>query len=357
MLTIGLDVHQRLFVVCILDVNGKRIKEFCVRGHSSKLTDALAKLKQPFAICYEASCGYGYLYDQLSRIARRVVVAHPGQLRLIFRSKKKSDRVDARKLATLLYLDQVPTVYVPRVNVRDWRALIEFRHRLIDKRTRVKNGLRALLRTHGVEAPRRQGLWTKKGLAWLGELPWPTAPAAIQRDLLLDELAQCTTRIGRVERELNRIARKNPGVHLLRTIPGVGPRTAEAVVAYIDDPKRFGRSKQVGSYFGLVPCQDQSAGVNRLGHITREGPGTVRKLLVEAAWQGQRRSSRIRARFEQFAACDPQRRKIAVVATAHWLVRVMQTMLRTGETWRSEQDDKSECNQACGKRRARKVVA
>ena len=92
MLTVGLDVHQRLFVVCILDVNGKRIKEFRVRGHCSKLIDALTKLKQPFAICYEASCGYGYLYDQLSRIARRVVVAHPGQLRLIFRSKKKNDR-------------------------------------------------------------------------------------------------------------------------------------------------------------------------------------------------------------------------------------------------------------------------
>ena len=357
MLTVGLDVHQRLFVVCILDVNGKRIKEFRVRGHCSKLIDALTKLKQPFAICYEASCGYGYLYDQLSRIARRVVVAHPGQLRLIFRSKKKNDRVDARKLATLLYLDQVPTVYVPSVNVRDWRALIEFRHRLIDKRTRVKNGLRALLRTPGVDAPRRQKLWTKKGLAWLGELPWPTATAAIQRDLLLDELMQCTIRIGRVERELNRIARENPGVHLLQTIPGVGPRTAEALVAYIDDPKRFGRSKQVGTYFGLVPCQDQSAGANRLGHITREGPGTVRKLLVEAAWQGQRRSARIRGQFEQFAGCDPQRKKIAVVATAHWLVRVMHTMLRTGEMWRPEEDEKPKRAQPRGKRRDRKAVA
>ncbi len=86
------------------------VKHLRIRGHWPKLIEALQTLDQPFAMCYEASCGYGHLYDQLSRIARRVVAAHPGQLRLIFRSKKKNDRVDAKKLATLLFLDQVPTI-------------------------------------------------------------------------------------------------------------------------------------------------------------------------------------------------------------------------------------------------------
>jgi transposase len=75
-----------------------------------------------------------------------------------------------------------------------------------------------------------------------------------------------------VEQELNRQARKTPAVALLRTIPGVGARTAEAVVAFIDDPHRFRNAKAVGRYFGLVPSQDQSGERNRLGHVTREGP-------------------------------------------------------------------------------------
>lgn len=139
-------------------------------------------------------------------------------------------------------------------------------------------------------------------------------------------------------RELDRIGAKHAGVALLKTIPGVGPRTAEAVCAYIDDPRRFRKTKCIGAYFGLVPCQDSSAGTNRLGHITREGPATARKLLVEAAWQGIRRSPTIRAGFERIAGGKDDRRKIALVATAHWLLRVMLAMLRSGEAWRH--DDK-----------------
>jgi transposase len=118
------------------------------------------------------------------------------------------------------------------------------------------------------------------------------------------------------------------------TIPGVGIRTAEAVAAYVDDVRRFARGRQVGSYFGLVPCQDASAGVNRLGHITREGPAAVRWLLCEAAWQAARRSPTVKAIFERVARGDPGRRKLAVVATARRLAVVMAAMLRTGEAWR-----------------------
>jgi transposase len=339
MLFIGLDVHLKSSSICILDGNGKRVKQLQVRGHTSRVTEELKKLKKRFAVCFEASCGYGWLHDELRKLTSRVVVAHPGQLRLIFKSKKKNDRVDAEKLAKLLYLDEVPTVYVPSVDVRSWRNLIEFRQRLLGRRTRVKNGLRALLRGHGVPATSGQRLWTKKGRAWLASVEFPTSQAALQRDLLLDELKAYDAQMTRVDKELNAIARAHPGVTLLRTIPGVGPRTAETIVAYIDDAKRFGRSKQIGSYLGLTPCQDQSAGLDRLGHITRQGPATARKMLTEAAWQGIRRSPRIRAVFERIQRGDPQRKKIALVATAHYLARVMLSMLWTGETWRKEQDE------------------
>jgi transposase len=113
----------------------------------------------------------------------------------------------------------------------------------------------------------------------------------------------------------------------------VGIRTAEALVAYIDDPARFRHNKAAGSYFGLVPCQDASAGKNRLGHITHDGPPTARRLLTQAAWQGIRRSAAIRAYFERIRHGDPDRKKIALVATMHYLARVTLAMLRTGEVW------------------------
>jgi len=132
---VGLDVHHGTSTYCILDANGKVVKRRTVRGPWARVVEHLRQEPGPMAICFEASCGYGPLYDELASFARRVLMAHPGQLRLIFRSKRKNDRVDAKKLATLLYLDEVPAAHVPSVDVRQWRELIEFRRRLVDRQT------------------------------------------------------------------------------------------------------------------------------------------------------------------------------------------------------------------------------
>ena len=295
------------------------------------MLDQLRTVEGPWRICFEATCGYGYLYRELSRLASQVVVAHPGQLRLIFRAKRKNDRVDARKLAKLLYLDEVPAAYVPSQEVQSWRELIEHRRRVMDRQTTCKNAIRSLLRSHGKIAAK--GLWTKKGLAWLRQEEMPTAAAGLKRDLLLDELGEAKRRVRTVTKALDEIGERHAAVLLLRTIPGVGIRTAETMCAYLDDARRFVRSSQVGAYFGLVPCQDASAGVNRLGHITRQGPATARKYLVEAAWQGVYRSATIRAYFERVLHGRPERRKIALVATAHYLLRCMHAMLIRNQPW------------------------
>ncbi len=329
---VGLDVHKNRSSLAILDENGAAFKRIEVKGPWPKLIDTIAReVPRPFRICYEASCGYGYLHDQFSRIAAGVSVAHPGQLRLIFRSKKKNDRVDAEKLVKLLYLDEVPAVHVPGVDVRAWRGLIEYRRRLLQSRTGVKNQVRALLRGVGMVTAGR-GLWTKQGLARLEKEAMGEGDR-LRLEIMIEEMSGLTAKVKRVEKELAIIAAKHPGVALLRTIPGVGVRTAEAFVAYVDDVRRFTRVSQIGSYFGLVPCQDASADRNRLGHITRDGPSCVRALACEAAWQGVRHSPTIKAFFERVMKGDEQRKKIALVAVAHYLIRVMGAMLKSGETW------------------------
>jgi len=337
MLSVGIDVHFTKSSLCILDDNGKVLRREQVNGPWSEVTGVLAKLQQPFQVCYEASLGYGHLYDQLRALpmARRIQVAHPGQLRLIYKSRKKNDRVDGEKLAKLLYLDQVPCVHVPGQDVRSWRCMIEWRRRLVGRSVMVKNQLRSLLKSCGIPSRSRGKLWRKKtGRKWLREQALPTDMDTLRRDMLMEELEAHDAQIKRVDKNLAEIADKHPGVQLLRTIPGTGERTAETFVAYVDDPHRFGRTRDIGSYIGFIPGQDASGQTNYLGHITREGPATLRQYLTEAAWRGVQRDPTIKAHYEQVLRNDRSRRKIAIVATARWLATIMLSMLKTGEAWR-----------------------
>jgi transposase len=332
MVYVGLDIHTKHISICALNEQGQLVHRSQVRNIEDMLR-MLKGLPDRFEVCYEASCGYGHFHDLLRPLAARVLVAHPGQLRLIFRSKNKNDRNDAARLAKLLYLGETPTVHVPSLEVRTWRELINCRSRVIAKRTRAKNTVRALLRSAGVVPPKQPGLWTKTGLAWLRQLELPTGSQQLRRDLLLEEIETLIRQVRRIEQQLNRQAQQTSAVAQLRSIPGVGIRTAEAMAAFVDDPHRFRNAKAVGRYFGLVPCQDQSGDKNRLGHITREGAPVVRQLVAEAAWQALRRSPTVRAYFERSQRGDPQRKKIALVATAHYLVRVMWALLKRGTLW------------------------
>ena len=332
MFYVGLDVHSKHITICALGDDGQVFQRWTVR-QIDQMMNVLEALPGPFQVCYEASQSYGILFELLSPVADHVAVAHPGLLKLIYRSKQKNDRRDAQRLAKLLYIGEVPVVHVPSAEVRAWRELITFRRRLVEKRTRAKNGIRGLLRSLAIRPPHRPGLWTKKGLAWLRQLKLSHAMYALRRDLLIEEIHTLTAQIVRVEAELARYSANSVAVQILRTIPGVGLRTAEAVAAFIDDPHRFPDSKRIGAYFGLIPSQDQSGSTNRLGHITREGSATVRHLLTEAVWQAVRRSPTVAAYLQRIQRGEKDRRKIAIVATAHYLVRVMWSMLKHQTTW------------------------
>lgn len=333
MLTVGIDVHSKLYAVCVMNESGVVTREKTIRGGVADVTAWVRTLAAPTRVCYEASLGYGLLHDSLKTVKdTEVHVAHPAHLRAIFAAKKKNDRIDARKLARVMLLDQVPEVYVPEREVREWRQLIEHRNHQVGRRTRAMNSLRALLRGLGIGAPK--GLWSRKGMAWVRGVDLSSPMAALRRDQLALEIDHFSASIRAVEKTLDAFARSRPGVELLTTIPGVGPRTAEAIMAYVDDPGRFGSTRRAAAYFGLVPSLDESAGVRRLGRITKRGPGTARKLLVEATWQGIRRSPTLRAFYERIRGGKKERTRKAVVATAHHLVKVMVAMLKSGEEWR-----------------------
>src|SRR5262245_17782985 len=105
MFFVGLDIHSKYIAVCVLNETGQIVRRAQVKTIDHMMC-LLEDLKDRFDVCYEASCGYGHFHDLLRPLAARVLVAHPGQLRLIYRSKNKNDRKDAERLAKLLYLGE-----------------------------------------------------------------------------------------------------------------------------------------------------------------------------------------------------------------------------------------------------------
>src|SRR6516164_3667471 len=114
---VGLDIHTKRISICVLSEVGQLVRRAQVRDIEEMLR-TLKGLPDRFEVCYEASCGYGHYHDLLRPLAARVLVAHPGRLRLIFRSTSKNDRNDAERLAKLLYLGEAPVVHVPSADVR-----------------------------------------------------------------------------------------------------------------------------------------------------------------------------------------------------------------------------------------------
>ena len=117
----------------------------------------------------------------------------------------------------------------------------------------------------------------------------------------------------------------------MQTMPGIGPRTAEAVLAYTDEVERFGRGKEYCAYFGMTPKLDESGSTRRLGHISKQGPSVVRWLIVEGAWRAIRKSPSLSAFYERVMHGQNKRKKVAIVATARKMLSIMRAMQMTGE--------------------------
>jgi transposase len=228
---------------------------------------------------------------------------------------------------------------MPSPEVRQWRELINYRQTLIKRRTMLKNCIRATLTRIGLNLADGHKGWTQQSLQYLHELatvqdgrPWR---AALAEELLQLDLMERS--LVRIAGELARLAHKDERVQLLETIPGVGPRLAETIVAVIDDPHRFRRGGQVASYVGLTPRQFQSGSMNRQGGISGQGHRVLRSMLVQVAWLGLRHNRWMLEVYERVRRGSDARKKIAIVAVARRLLIRCWAMMRDGVRWRSVQ--------------------
>jgi transposase len=305
--------------------------------------DVIVEL-QPDRVVIEVGAAAGWVQDLCQTLGMPIQVANPnGEAWRWKNVKRKTDRDDALKLAQLSELGQLPTVTLPSPRTRQWRSLITYRHTLVGRRSAIKNSIRSVLDRQGLTHAAGKSGWTKSAIAALRELALPLTEVQDvdlwrgQLHIELQALEQIQQLIDQVEAKLEALAEADRRVALLQTVPGVGPRLAETVVAVIDDPKRFKNAKQVGAYAGLVPRQIESGTMSRTGGITGRGNKLLRALLVEVAWLMRRYNGHLRSVFDRVCRGSRTRRKIAVVATARRLLVICWAMLRDGTRWRDPQ--------------------
>ena len=316
------------------------------RFHTLDTTrDELRKMFQrhrPAVVAIEACTLAGWVHDLCGELGLACKVANTASEAWKFKhTRRKTDRDDALRLAQLQALGQLPTVTVPPPAQRQWRALIEHRQKLVGRRVALQNRIRSILVSQGLPAPVGHRAWTATGLAGIAAHARPLCdcgPEDLWRGrlhLTLGEREQVEQLLDQAEKKLDELAKADAGVRLLNTIPGVGPRTAEAVVAFLPQPGRFRTTKQVSAYGGFVPRQYQSTDTDHRGRITKRGPKTLRKLLVECAWVMLRYNAWARAIYQRLTHGGKTRKKQAIVALARKLLVRCWAMLRDGSAWRS----------------------
>jgi len=341
---IGFDIDSKKTVACVVQ-KGQKDKYTTLKTDIELMKKYLQEQQnsgEKLHLTFEVSGEAGHRYDALAGFAEDITVSNPTKMTWIYRTSKKNDRIDARKQAILLSISEVPKVHMPSREIRQWRVTIQHRRKIVNKLCQVKNRIRALLKGNGFSKPALTGSWWKAGNRfWMRSFVTDTTITAVElwrmslADML-EELGLLKNQLKRVTKYLNGYLEKHPGGKLLMSIPGVGPRTAEAVLAYTDDIKRFTRGKQYCAYFGLTPKLDESGLTRRLGHISKQGPSVVRWLIVESSWRVIKKSPAFRAFYERVMCGQKNRKKIATVAVARKLLSIMRAMQMTGELFNEE---------------------
>jgi transposase len=325
---IGVDYHPSDQYIAFVDTETGECSERRLNhgeGEAEKFYRELAARGVSVRVGMEAT-GYSRWFERLlAELGIEVWIGDAAKIKTKRVRKQKTDRNDAQLLLQLLLENNFPRIWVPSPENRDLRQLLWHRHRMVQMRTRIMNQLQALAMNEGQR--RKKKLWSEQGRALLENLSLGTWASRRRKDLL-ELLDRMNPSIEELTAVVEQEAKKWPEVLRLMTHPGVGPITALAFVLIIGTPERFPCGKQIGSYVGVIPEEDSSAGHQRLGHITKQGSSLLRFLLVEAAQAAGRCDADWRRRYLHLMM--RRQRNIAKVAMARRLGVRLYWMWRNG---------------------------
>lgn len=330
---VGIDLHKKTITVCVVG-QARRIVDrrqfFCCQPE--RIEAYFTELGE-FQAVLEATASYEWLWILLEPLADRIVLAHPGKMRIIAESTRKSDKLDAEVLAAFLALDMIPQAYRPSPREREYRALVRHRRYVSKRSTALQNKIRRILSDYNAD---REDLFTAAGPGYLKRVAVSDSHRFVLDQLLTSWLAH-QAQLDHTTRKLRAFARTAPvrereARAVLSTIPYVGPVTIDVVLSELGRIERFGSQKQVCAYAGLAPGQRESAGRVKEQGITKTGSSLLRWALIETAWRLVPKTRHWRALFEPLAR--RRGRKKAIVAIARRLLCMMTAMLKDGQPYR-----------------------
>jgi transposase len=297
-------------------------------------------------MAYEASsCGF-VLRDEAQANGVECYVLAPTKMEKSVEQKKhKNDDRDAEDVLArlrghILAGNKLPTVWVPDQQVRDDRELMRTRLELVEKQTKVKAQIQMLLKRQDVEKPSDMGSsQTRAYRRWLEALTRYEGLGCGTRQSLasrLRQLAAIEEELERLDQQIGQLAeepRHQRIVDALRQEKGVGLVTAMVYRTEIGEAGRFRRGRHVGKFVGLTPTSHESGQQNdRKGHISRQGPPRLRKVLCQAAWVHVRHDPHSREFYQRLVLKNPKKKKIALVAVMRRLAVRLWHRMREAET-------------------------
>jgi len=334
--TIGLDLHQRESQLCILGEDGG-VSERRIATSRERFSAVLGG-RPPAQVLLEASTESEWVARHLEALGHAVVVADPNYAPMYAtRSRRvKTDKRDARTLAEACRLGAYRPAHRLSDARRHVRAELAVRDALVRTRTRYVALVKALARRDGLRLAQGEPERTAAKLAALDAQGAVSPTLRAEVAPLLAVLAPLNAEIAAADQRIGAVAQHDPVVQRLATAPGIGPITAAAFVATVDDVARFPSAHQLEAYLGLVPGEKSSGEKQRRGRITKAGNARVRWLLVEAAWRVLRSRSPEAEGLRTWGQRAAVRRGkgVAVVALARRLAGILYAMWRDAAPYR-----------------------
>jgi transposase len=340
---VAFDISKRSSVVAAVDAKQQIVlppRKISIERFQTWITQ---NLKATDKVVIEATSNAWYYYDLLKPLAGLVVVANPYKVRLIAEARVKTDSRDAIALARLLAADLMPTVWVPPLEVRELRALVAQRQRLVRQRTAAYNRLQAIIATYHLLPPEGDPFCEKHQLWWEKlEIP-AVCKLMIQQELTL--VKSLAPLIEQVDQELLSWSRQGEWASqsaFLIQLPGIGVHSAMVVLSAIGDITRFESAKDLVGYSGLGASIWSSGQVTRQGSITKQGRRELRTTLVESAWKAvEQEGSLWKEKFERLASRIGRGK--AIIAIARKLLVVIWNVLSKQEADRHAQEELVGC--------------
>ena len=248
----------------------------------------------------EATTGWRFMVEELEAVGAVVHLAEPAETSALRGPKRraKTDRRDARRLRELLQAGRVPESWIPPEHILELRSKVRLRHTLIQGRGEWQQRIQAQLYHHGVE--RRRGLLVGERRAWLEALELPDA-ARRQIEVALALIDSIDAQLEPLDQELRALARRQPGCRALMAHFGIGEITSVSILAELGDARRFSSARQAVRYAGRDITVSESDRKRAPGHLSRQGPPTLRWALFEAAQVARWPRSPDRDYYEQAA--------------------------------------------------------